>query len=141
MAMALEVMDTVGAALAVTDITGAVRGPVVMAIGVMDTVAGDPTGAATDIGAGGIMAVAGAIHSTDSASVLGSATIPIYTDIHTTILRIRTMRRIRITRRIHTAGMDTRIRPIRRPSITNTLTPRHRPVRKMPIRRRRRTAI
>ena len=133
--MALEVMDTVGAALAVTDITGAVRGPVVMAIGVMDIVAGDTTGAATDIGAGGIMAVAGAIHNTDSASVLGSATIPIYTDIHTTILRIR------ITRRIHTAGMDTRIRPIRRPSITNTLTPRHRPVRKMPIRRRRRTAI
>jgi hypothetical protein len=83
----------------------------------------------------GITAVAGVIQGTGAASASVSGTILICTDIRTTILRIR------ITRRIHTARMDIRIRPIRRRNITNILTLHPRPVLKMSTRRRRRTAI
>ena len=107
----------------------------------MAITAGDITDTATDIGAGAITAVAGAIQGTDSASALGSVTFPIHTDIRTAILRIRIApRRIRITRHIRTARMDTRIRPILRSNIINTRI-RRRPVRKMSIRRLRRTVI
>jgi len=124
MVTALGGMFTVAMAITAGDITDTA----------MAITAGDITGTAMAIGAG-------AIQGTDSASALGSVTFPIHTDIRTAILRIRIApRRIRITRHIRTARMDTRIRPILRSNIINTRI-RRRPVRKMSIRRLRRTVI
>jgi hypothetical protein len=94
-AMVLVDMDTEAAALAVTGITDAAM---------------DIVGAAT--ADGDTIAAAGPIRGTDLAPGLDSATIPTCTDIRATL-------RIRITRRIHTAGMDTRIHLIHRRNITN----------------------
>ena len=116
-ATALTDMDTVVMAIAVMGITGAA----ITATDIAATVTAD----------GVIMAAVGVIHGTDSVSALVSAMIP-------TCMRIRTIR-IRITRRIHTACMDTRIRPIHR-NTTNIPTHR-RPVRGTLSPRRRRIAI
>lgn len=117
-ATALTDMDTVVMAIAVTGIMGAA----ITATDIAATVTAD----------GVIMAAAGVTHGTDSVSALVSA-------MALTCMGIRTILPIRITRRIHTARMDTRIRPIHR-NITNIRTHRH-PVRGTLSPRRRRIAI